>query len=88
MNRPTPNGCGPDGALLNKDKFYKKACETHDLEYDFAVMSRKDADKQFLKQMTKKANGNFFRLIQAYLYYFMVRLFGGLFYDKWINENK
>lgn len=72
--------------FLNTDYFFPggdpmtPACVLHDSLYDRELnggISRKTADRIFLKAMLNIANGNKLLTAQAYTYYGIVRLFGG-----------
>ena len=63
------------------------ACKWHDRAYvdkenKISILSRKQVDEQFLKQMLLIASGRKRLVIKAYAYYYAARLFGGYLW-KW-----
>lgn len=78
-----PNGCGPKGLQWLVPNFcFERACHIHDVMYADSRVSRKDADKEFLKYMKlsiQEQNKNKSYYLLAYLYYFSVRTLGWLF---------
>lgn len=65
------------------------ACEIHDRRYEekHTSQSSKDADMEFLNNMLTIAHGRPvwqrpILYIQAYVYYAIVRIYGGLFWNK------
>lgn len=91
----SPNGCGPSGLekILPNNIFgvsIKEACNQHDLDYQKGGSStdRKRFDKNFLANMKgkisqKSANKltKSLRNTIAFLYYKLVRLVGGLYFN-------
>lgn len=59
---------------------YNEACAIHDEDYKNKVISRKQADEDFLAIMLTKAGGRFWLKAEAYLLYYSVRFFGWIFY--------
>lgn len=59
---------------------YNDACSIHDVDYKEKIITRKQADEDFLEIMLVKAKGGFWLKAEAYLFYYSVRLFGWIFY--------
>lgn len=76
-------GCG-SGRFFIKDCFFQEACKIHDIEYWLKQSDRKDIDKRFLNNMLKIAQWKTIRVIQAYIFFIIVRLVWWFFY----NHNK
>ena len=77
--------CGPQSApeffrCWLSDKF-NLACIFHDIDYTRSKYTRKQADKIFLRRMLKQSK-NFKDRCVARCFYFMVRIFGFMFYEK------
>jgi len=77
--------CGPSNVPQWLTKWFSnshnEACRIHDVDYSTKRISRKEADKQFLDNMLEKADTRG-KKNSAYLYYGLVRLFGGRRYGK------
>jgi hypothetical protein len=56
-------------------KYFNSSCRLHDIHYSQKKISRKTADKLFLKNMLMKAPKLRDKII-AYLFFGLVRLFG------------
>lgn len=65
-----------------KDCFFQEACKNHDINYSKNIWSRLTIDRLFLKEMLYKAWNITIRVLQAYLFYYIVRLVWW-FYFKW-----
>ena len=79
------NQCGPRALGIYRiipNWCFGQACNMHDLNYALPG-SRKDADDYFFKEMLRAAIKQkrfiLWYVLMAYLYYYAVRLFGGLF---------
>jgi len=71
------NGCGPWWMpRMWKDGYFADACTIHDLDYNVSSRPRLAADRFFRTKMLEKAGDNKVRVIQAWIYYALVRLFG------------
>jgi len=83
------NSCGPEGSWLSNfipqswgGVSFTTACGNHDEAYRRGSgVSRGAADQQFLNEMLSAAGSNLIAITGAYLYYGIVSLFGGLFYE-------
>lgn len=83
------NSCGPEGSWLTSiipqswgGVSFAGACARHDQRYSpGSGMSRAEPDQRFLNEMLSAAGGNVLAMAGAYLYFGMVSLFGGLFYE-------
>ena len=77
--------CGPEYFPKFLRKFlsnkFNASCKIHDIDYNRSGLSRKEADKRFLKNMKKQSKSNEMYKVFAYLYYWGVRL-GGIFSYK------
>ena len=85
------NGCGvPYLKWLSPDFCFTGACDTHDVVYASGLLSRKDADKKFLKDMLiqarKQSRFVWFYSTVAYIYWIAVRAFGWIFYKRGIRR--
>lgn len=76
-------GCG-SGVFFIKDCIFFEACKSHDIAYLKAIGDRKTIDKKLLNDMLEIANGRKKYIVLAYLFYRIVRIVWGYFY----NENK
>ncbi len=82
-----PNYCGIKPFLVGG--WADKACKWHDEAYTKGstqqrFVSREEVDKAFLNQLLNAANGAKYaplRRLQAYTFYRIVRLFGGLWWE-------
>jgi hypothetical protein len=78
-------GCGIWPFLLTNTRFYP-ACQWHDRAYEIRSwqqkdMTRKQVDEWFLVQMLFIAGNNLYHRSRAYLFYGIVRLLGGFFWE-------
>ena len=71
--------CG-SGIFFLKDHYFFRACKKHDKNYMWRLIPRRQADKDFLKDMLKLAWDRFKYKVLAYVFYWVVRIVGGLFY--------
>lgn len=82
-----PNYCGIRPALLGG--WADKACKWHDEAYTKGStqqrhVSREEVDLAFLNQLLDMADGRKYatlRRLQAYTFYSIVRVFGGLWWE-------
>jgi len=65
-----------------KDSFFQEACKQHDIDYARKTISRRAADYKFLRNMLWLAWTNKKYIILAYIFYWIVRIVGGLFYNN------
>jgi len=63
-------------------KSFNTPCKNHDKDYEEKKLTRKEADKKFLKGMKIEAENNIFKNVLAYTFYGFVRAFGWLSYRK------
>lgn len=91
------NGCGPFWwPKIWKDQYFNDACEQHDFDYDNQI-GRAMADRLFFEYMldiVHAKRGGWPRKAQAYIFYWSVRLGGGLSYYvagrkkmAWVTDN-
>lgn len=80
-------GCGISSIWMtsNNDIFFP-ACEFHDSAYEKdsflqKKFTRAAIDKMFLNQMLVIAEENILLKARAYLYYYIVRIFGGKYWE-------
>lgn len=70
-----------DGCSNSPDFNFKDCCKTHDFHYRNFDITRFEADKELLKCIKKKG-----WKVLPYVYYYAVRLFGWMSWNK--NKNK
>lgn len=78
-------GCGIYPLLLKRSKFIE-ACSWHDQTYTEQSwaqlnLTRKEVDDWFLQQMKQIAGDSTLRKAQAYLFYGIARVLGGLWWE-------
>lgn len=79
--------CGVGAFSTGDSDPFKFACDWHDRAYvtkeaKKSILSRKQVDEQFLKQMLLIAGERKGLRLRAYSYYYAARLFGGYLW-KW-----
>lgn len=80
-------GCGISKIWLTPpDDVFATACAWHDAAYESGspeqmLMTRKAVDQSFLKKMLLVAGWNVLLQLRAYLFYRLVRLFGGKYWE-------
>lgn len=78
-------GCG-DPPFTVRDRRFIDACSWHDAAYSRGSwhqfnLSRYRVDRAFLEQMLQIADGQILPTAKAYLYYGIVRVFGGIWWE-------
>jgi len=88
--------CGPFGSseIVRKQlsKVFNEECKTHDEDYNNLLMTRKEADKRFYKNMKKRAGYWPINRLLAWLFYIGVRKGGEKYWRiaqlEAINKNE
>ena len=83
---PHTIGCGVGPLTTSKEDIFYPACVWHDKAYTRGskyqeYMSRGDVDDIFLSKMLDIAEDNATKTAKAFLYYGLVRIFGGIFWE-------
>lgn len=87
MSEDKEQGCGISKLWMTprEDPFFS-SCQMHDGMYTKGspiqdLLSRKEADTLFLKHMLNNSRNDWRLKARAYLYYAIVRLIGGLWWE-------